>query len=148
MLFLLNCNIARAEGWLDIGQEAAINTQSTLSDNSLAVSLRFNYVRNKYLYSLGYKEGVEFFFDNNDFKELSAGWGRHYANRFGATTIQTGFGVRNFENNSTESSRFFVPLSATLILGKYVGISQSLSLNVSRDPTIGYEVSYSFGKFN
>ncbi len=153
ILLPLAFQTARAEIWIEGGIELAVGGDNQRETNSdfFAAGYRFNYVDdNDSLYSLGLRYGDELLFSNTDedeFIEISGALGRHIAYRYGATTLQAGLGVRSYRNGS--NNEFFIPLRASLILGKYVGWSQSISLNISQDdPTIGFEFAYVFGKFN
>lgn len=157
MLSLIVCTSARADGWVEVGYELAIDSLTDPSNEFAALGMRFNYANDSNLYTLSYREGYEssnFFFDETSFKEITVAYGRHSAYKFGATTIQMGLGIREYGESSSgdnefSGSTFFVPVSASFILGKYSGLSNSIYLNISREnPTIGIGFGYAVGIFN
>jgi len=141
IVLVFSFQAARADGWTDFRVGTA--------DSKPTLSLEGVYADGINLYSATYRFGTDFL-DRDEYRELSFAYGRRYVQKYGATTVQAGIGL--FEIEDDDFKRVLeptIPLSATFVLGKYLGLSGNVFLNLNRiEPLSGFEQGIALGKFN
>lgn len=145
LFFLCASHSGIADDWIDLKLGTA---DSGLSVAVKGFAVKENSAGANRLYSATLRYG-SYILDRKYYRELSFGSGLRYSHKYGSTTLEAGIGLLELENKERAQALVAtIPLVASFTLGKYLGFSGSVFINVNRvKPLLGVELGIALGKF-
>ena len=144
-----------ADEWIELTGAGSFNgpKEDDFDRFHLHLGLRANHATdNGKLYTINYTAGdrvLDGELGDDEFKELSVGFGQRTTYKYAATTVQAGLGMTKYAHRNEDNTKFFIPVRASLIMGKKLGASCALFMNINEDkPIFGFEFGYALGNFN